>query len=129
MKALLKLAFVALLVCFILTWPRVARADYQVGPYLCSSDYETCTNNATQTIDQCMADCFDTGNDGTYEQICYNEAEINAYNNGGQSYIVYIDWTTTCNDVPQQGYTCAQTCANNYQYQVNSCVNQYCQSD
>ena len=92
-KSVSQLAFAALLFWFILSWPKLVRADYQVGPYLCSSDFQTCQNSATQYISQCMTDCFDTGNDGTHEQYCYNEAEVNAYDNGGNSYIVTIDWT------------------------------------
>ena len=76
-----------------------------------------------------MTDCFDTGNDGTHEQYCYNEAEVNAYDNGGNSYIVTIDWTQTCDSIPTQGATCAQTCVTNYQNQVNGCVSQFCTSD
>lgn len=125
-KPILKLLFVALLVGTVMSRPQKARADYQVGPYQCSSQFESCQTLATETIGQCMSECFSSGgSDGTYTNLCYNDADVSAYDNG-QFYTVYIDWETTCDEVPELTVSCAQTCINNYEWNMGNCVSQFC---
>jgi len=122
-QLILKLAFVGVLVCVLLS--RASLASCQTQYYECNSGMSSCVQLAQQWMGQCVGNC---PHQGTDENFCYGFANCSCNNltctNG---YTCYAD--SECFDAPSSGPDCIQNCSSQMTDLMDACYSEYCTAE
>lgn len=117
LQPVLKLMFVGMLACLILSQPHSARASGT--EYQCDAQWTQDYANLTEWMNQCMV-CTHQGTPN--DQVCYwidYPTVVNGQTNGFSDYY-------TCNDINESAQACVNNCVDGFNQQFEGYFNADC---
>jgi hypothetical protein len=120
-KSVLRLLFVITVALITLGMPTDVRAGGT--QYTCNSSFGPCYNNLMAWMNSCTYGCS-YGQQPT-NSWCYS-VETVTFEQVGDAYVLTDTDRTNCFPGPQGGQTCLQGCVNEFNYELQQCLQMNC---